>query len=106
MIFLVHSGHNFLKIFYLFIFREREREGERERNINRLPLEHTQNGIESTTQACVPTGNRTSDILICGMMPNPLSHTGQGKTGQDFVSLLALSSIKSFRAMALKIRKK
>ena len=50
--------NNFLKIFYLFIFRERGREGERERNINVwLPLMHPLLGTWTETQACVLTGN-------------------------------------------------
>ena len=35
-------------------------------------------GITPTTQACALTGNQTGDLLLCGAMPNPLSHTGQG----------------------------
>ena len=31
------------------------------------------------TQACALTGNRTGDLLVCGMMHNPLSHTSQGE---------------------------
>ena len=41
-----------------------------------LPLASAQ--TEPTTQACAPTGNQTGDFLLCGMMPNQLSHTGQG----------------------------
>ena len=48
------------------------------RNINWLPLAHPQLGTRPTTQACVLTGNQTSDLLVCGMIPNPLSHTSQG----------------------------
>ena len=42
-------------------------------------LLHTpQLGIGPTTQVCALTGNRTSDLLLCGMMLNQLSHAGQG----------------------------
>ena len=49
------------------------------RNINRLPPMRPPPGTRPTTQACALTGNRTSDLLVCRMMPNPLSHTSQGK---------------------------
>ena len=48
------------------------------RNIDWLPLTHPQLGTWPTTQACALTGNRTSGLLVLGMMPNPLNHTGQG----------------------------
>ena len=37
-------------------------------------------GTEPATQACALTGNRTGDLLLCGMTPNPLSHTHQACT--------------------------
>ena len=37
-------------------------------------------GTKPATQACALTGNRTGDLSLCGTMPNPLSHTGQGLT--------------------------
>ena len=37
-------------------------------------------GTWPTTQACAPTGNRTSDPLVCRPGLNPLSHTSQGVT--------------------------
>ena len=51
---------------------------ERERNIERLPLARTQLGTEPVTRACALTGDRTSDLWLCGKMLNQLSHTGQG----------------------------
>ena len=51
---------------------------ERERNISRLPLTHPQPRTWPATQACALTGNGTSDLLVCGMKPNPLNHTSQG----------------------------
>ena len=55
----------FLKKFYLFIFRHRGGEEERERNIGIwLLLTHPLLGTWPATQACAPTGNRTSDPLV------------------------------------------
>ena len=44
------------------------------------------------TQACALTKNWTGDLLLCGMMPNPLSHTGQGST---FFLILAVAQYHS-----------
>ena len=49
-----------------------------ERIIDRLTLTRPQPGIWPATQACALTGNQTGDLLVCGTMPNPLSHTSQG----------------------------
>ena len=75
----------FLRFYYL----EREgREKERVRNISVwLPLAHPQPGTWPAAQACAltrPTGN----LLVCGMRLNPLSHIGQGWTGQTFDQFL------------------
>ena len=40
-------------------------------------------GTKHTTQTFALTGNRTADLLLCGMMPNPLSHMGQGRPIPD-----------------------
>ena len=48
-----------------------------ERKINWLPPSRTLTGDLPTTQACALTGNRTSDLLLCRMMPNELSHASQ-----------------------------
>ena len=53
-------------------------ENERQRNINRLPLAQPQPEIWLATQAYALTGNRTSDLLVCRAVLNPLSHTNQG----------------------------
>ena len=37
-------------------------------------------GIQPITQACAPTGIRTSNPLVCRLALNPLSHTSQGCT--------------------------
>ena len=78
--------HCFLLRFYLVIFREGKRGRKRrreismcKRNISQLPLTHPQpGGTWHTTQACALTGNWTGDLLVCRMMPSPLSHTSQG----------------------------
>ena len=67
-------------IFYnLFLERGERREKGRERNINVwLPLTHRHPGTWLTTQACAPTGNQTSDLPVCRLALNPLSHIRQG----------------------------
>ena len=35
-------------------------------------------GDRPATQACDPTGNQISNLLVCETVPNPLSYTGQG----------------------------
>ena len=87
--------HSFFKRrFYLFIFRQRGgREEERERNIDVwLPLMRPLLGTWPTTQACVRTGNQTSDPLVCKPALNPLSHTSQGSL-KKFFRLFLLSWI-------------
>ena len=55
-----------------------------ERDIDRLPLEHPQLGTCHVTQACALTGNRTSNLSVCRLVLNPLSHTSQGIRGNFF----------------------
>ena len=44
-----------------------------------LPLMyHHPRGTWLASQACVLTGNRTGDPLVCRMALNPLNHTSQG----------------------------
>ena len=43
-----------------------------------LPLARPLPGTIPATQACALTGNRTSDLLVCRLVLNPLSHTSQG----------------------------
>ena len=45
-----------------------------ERNLDRLPLA----GTLPETQACALTENWTSNLSLCGMMLNQLTHLGQG----------------------------
>ena len=64
---------------YLFLQKGEGREEERERNINVwLPLMCPLLGTWPATQACALTGNRTGDPLVCRLVLNPLSRTGQG----------------------------
>ena len=70
-----------------YLFRERGREGEREGEKHRCERETyigclsyaPQPGTKPATQACALIENQTSDLSLCGTMPNQLSHTGQGK---------------------------
>ena len=83
---------NFLKRFYLFIFRdagsggrERDRERVRERIINVwLLLTHPLLGTWPATQACALTGNRTRNPSVHRPALNPLSHTSQGGNNEFF----------------------
>ena len=70
----------FKDFIYLFLERGEGKEKERERSTHVwLPLPHTPPlRTWPTTQACAPTGNWTSDPLVCRPALNPLSHTSQG----------------------------
>ena len=69
--------------FNLFLERGEGRGGKRERSIgvqekhllavSRMPP----TGNWPKSQMCALTRNQTGDLLVCGMMPNPLSHTSQ-----------------------------
>ena len=95
-------GQNTLDMFFLsflkiyFIFRERGREKERKRNIDWFPLAHTQVGTQPANQACALTGDQTSDLLVCRMMPNPLIHTSQDKD-MLFLNLYSSSRVLLYR---------
>ena len=76
----------FIYLNILFIYFQREGKGKTKRGretsmckryISWLPLTCPQLGTWPATQACVLTGNRTSDLLVCRMALNPLSHTSQ-----------------------------
>ena len=49
-----------------------------ERSTDHLPRTCPQLGTWTTTQACALTGHQTSSLVVCRMMPSPLSHTSQG----------------------------
>ena len=52
----------------------------------RLPLTPPQLGTEPAAQACTLTTSPTSDLSLCRMMPNQMSHAGQGRTFYDGAS--------------------
>ena len=58
---------DFLKRFYLFIFRERGREGDREEEKHQCVVAShmTPTGDWPAIQACSLTGNQTSYPLVC-----------------------------------------
>ena len=69
----------------LFIFRDREgRQKERERNIDvrekhwSVASHMCPNQDKPTTQASTMTRNWNRNLLVCGTLPNHLSHTSQG----------------------------
>ena len=74
----------FLKDFiYLFLERRKEKEKKRGRKIDvwekhQLPLTSPQMRTWPATQACVLTGNRTSNLSECRLALSALSHTSQG----------------------------
>ena len=67
----------FLKILFIyFLDRGEGKEKERERNINVwLPLVCLLLETWPAAQACVLTGNQTSNPLVCRLALNPLNHT-------------------------------
>ena len=67
--------------YFLNLFLERGGGGEREREREKYQLAvfHTrQPGAKPATQTCALIGNQTGDLLLCKMMPNPLSLISQG----------------------------
>ena len=52
-----------------------------ERNIDRLLLTGPQPGTWPATQVCALIGNQTSNLLVCRLALNPLSHNNRGKEG-------------------------
>ena len=53
-----------------------------------LPLTCSPLGTWPATQACVLTGNRTSDSLLYRLALNPLSHTSQGSKGPHLIQYM------------------
>ena len=88
----------FLKRLYLFLERGVGREKERERKISLLPLACPLLGTWLVTQACAPTGNRTSNLLFCKPTLNPLSHTSQGE-----FKVFILKKQKGYSDVSLKL---
>ena len=56
-----------------------------ERNIDQLPLARPQLGTWPANQACALTWNWTTDISVCGMTLDTLSHTRQGGKHNFFI---------------------
>ena len=78
--------HLFIYLFiYLFLFiyfwsegkRGRKR-GEKRQCARETSIGFLQPGTWPATQACALARNQTSNLLLYGMMPSQLSHTGQG----------------------------
>ena len=82
---ILFSYKYFLKIFFIFRARGREgdREGEKRRCVRETliscPSRAPHPGSECATQACALTGNRTSDLPLCGTTLSQLSHAGHSK---------------------------
>ena len=81
------TNTTFFKILFIYFFFKRERKGRKkreretlmcERYIDRLPITHPHLGTWAETQARALTGSQTSDLLVCRLELNPLSHTSQG----------------------------
>ena len=82
---------------FIHSFPEKEgKEKERERNINVwLPSERPQLETWPTTQACVPTGNQTSDPLVHSPVLNPLSHSNQGSRDEVMMVVMMEFEIRN-----------
>ena len=79
---LLSVPYSFYSFIYLFIFRERGREGGREGEKHQCVVASPTPPIGDLTLnpgMCL-TGNGTSDLLVCRLALNPLSHTSQGCT--------------------------
>ena len=80
-IFLIMNLRNFLKI--LFIYFWRERKGGRKREREKAWTSHTCPGIltgeQTLNPGMCPDWELNQRPFLCRMMPDQLSHTGQGK---------------------------
>ena len=72
MVLMISMGRH-----YLFYFQT-EQKGGRETSMCGCPSCAPTLGAQPATQACAPTGNRTSDPLVRRLALNPLNHTSQG----------------------------
>ena len=85
--FIFNEDSNTIYLFF-FYWLQRGKRGQKrgretstwERNIDGIPLAHAPTGHRTVTQARALIGNQTWELSIGGMMPNQLSHTGQGRT--------------------------
>ena len=88
----------FKDFMYLFLERGEGKLKERDRNFTVwLPLLHPLLWTWPLTQACALTGNRTSDLLVCRSVLNPLNHTSQGLSWWYFWSHINWGYHFSFR---------
>ena len=61
------------------MFTKRGRQGERGRDTSIGYILHDpQLRTWPATQTCALTGNQTGNLLVCGLMSNPVNHTSQG----------------------------
>ena len=78
--------------FFFYLFQSEGKGGEkRGRETSTGCLLHIpQPGTEPAAQACALTSNQTCELLVCGTMPNQLSHISQG----EFFFLSHQSAVK------------
>ena len=50
-------------------------------------------GTWPAIQACVLTGNQTSDSLVCRLLLNPLSHTSQGVVSHFYAARMTQNNL-------------
>ena len=69
----------FLKNYFLFPRKGKNRKeiSMSERNTDQLSSSHPPTRDLAHNPGTCPDQNRTSDLSVCGTMPNPLSHTSQ-----------------------------
>ena len=65
----------------------------REKNIDQSPVACPQLVTWLANQVCALTEKGTTDLSVCGTMPNPLSHTSQGEAGRIFRCMLEKAEI-------------
>ena len=76
----LYSSFRFKILFiYLFTFTERGagREKEKERNTD-VRKTHPSDQGPGGNPGCTLTGNHTDNLSVCGVTPNPPSHTSHG----------------------------
>ena len=73
---------SFFKRVYLFTFRERGKKREREGEKHQCEKHRSGASCRRPDQELnlKPRHMRNCDLLLCGTIPNKLSHTGQGKS--------------------------
>ena len=78
----VFDLHFFFKKDFIYIFREKGKEEERSQfsglRTQSIGFLHTPNWGPGLQLGHILASNWTGDLLLCGVIPNPLSHTSQG----------------------------